>query len=109
MGVGPRATACTRAQRIVAWLLHRVPHTLLPWVTDLSVWGLQEAGYRVLHVYCCDAAHCHAAEHGLGAGNACVLCPCELSAARGWELYTMYGDVAMYVSNNFTTPELPLF
>ena len=33
-----------------------------------------------------------------GARDACVLCPFELPPASGWDLYTMDGTVALYVS-----------
>ena len=111
VGSRPRAEVQPHVQQIVAWILHRVTHAVLPWVTDLSVppRALQEGGYRALQVHYCTADTCHAAEHGPGVRNACVVCPCGRPSATGWALYTMYGTTALYVSNDFTSPELPLY
>ena len=92
---------------------HVVPGATLPWVTDLSVRvpprALRRGGQYTLQVLCCDVWRCQAAEAGPKYRNACVVCPCERGHAPHWDFYALYDTVALYVSREFTVPELQLF
>ena len=97
VGSRPRAGVQPHVQQIVAWILHRVMHVVLQWVTDLSVRvpprALREGGYRALQMHYCTADTCHAAEHGPALRHACVACPYGRPSATGRALYTMYGTL----------------
>ena len=95
------------------WLLCVVPGATLPWVTDLSMRvpprAFGQCGPYTLQVLYCDVLRCQAAEAGPRYRNACVVCSCERGHAPHWDFYALYDTVALYVSREFTVPELQLF
>ena len=88
--VGPRPSPSPShpVQRTLSWLLHAVPGSYLPWVTDLSVRVPPRALCPplpfALHVLCCTPNTCHARETSLGSKNACVLCSCSAGYHSYW-------------------------
>ena len=66
-------------------------------------------GQYTLQVLYCDVLRCQAAEAGPKYRNACVVCPCERGHAPHWDFYALYDTVGLYVSREFTVPELQLF
>ena len=87
-------------------VLHATDHSLSVRVPPRA---LRRGGQYTLQVLYCDVLRCQAAEAGPKYRNACVVCPCERGHAPHWDFYALYDTVALYVSREFTVPELQLF
>ena len=90
----------------------------------MSTLGVRRAQPEVLHAADHCLCACHLGHCGGAAStrckcctvmsyrkyrNACVVCPCERGHAPHWDFYALYDTVALYVSREFTVPELQLF
>ena len=110
--VGPRPSPSPShpVQCTLSRLLHAVPASHLPWVTDLSVRvptrALCPPPPFALHVLYCTPNTCHARETSLGSSNACLLCSCSAGYHSYWTLYAIYQGAVLLVSPNLLHPSL---